>query len=359
MCANCSMKIDEQKSNEFAERMLGILNQGALGLMMSIGYRTSLFDVMETLAPSTSHEIAAAANLNERYVREWLGAMVTGNIVHYDAEAKTYHLPAEHSLFLTRRNAPNNIAVTTQWLPLMAQVEDRVVESFRQGGGLAYHEYKRFNEVMADESHQTVVTPLMEELLPLVPGLREKLEQGVQVLDVGCGSGKALLALAQAFPQSSFVGYDFLESAVEAARDEAIKRGLKNVSFQQKDAARFDDENKYDVIFTFDAVHDQARPDKMLQNIFRALKSDGVYFCQEIAGSSHVENNMDHPVAPFMYSISTTHCMSVSLGQGGTGLGSMWGRELAAAMMHEAGFSSVEIRELEHDFINYYIILKK
>lgn len=359
MCSNCNIQIDQTKSDQFAEKMVSILNQGALGIMISIGYRTRLFDVMGELEASTSQQIAEAAKLNERYVREWLGAMVTGGIVNYDAENRTYALPSEHAAWLTRENAPNNIAVTAQWLPLMAQVEDRIVESFEKGGGLEYSEYNRFNEIMADESHQTIVTPLIDTLLPLAEGLKEKLEQGIDVLDVGCGQGRALLALAEAFPKSRFTGYDFLESAVQVAEEEASKRKLTNIAFMQKDAASFDDKEKYDLIFTFDSVHDQAKPDQMLKNIFNALKSDGTYFCQDIAGSSYVEKNMEHPVAPFMYALSTTHCMSVSLAQNGAGLGSMWGKELATQMMKEAGFSSVEVKELEHDFINYYYVVTK
>ena len=314
MCTNCSISIDQTKSDQFSQRMVGILNQGALGLMISIGYRTKLFDVMADIDLLTSQQIADAAKLEERYVREWLGAMVTGQVVDYNAKNKTYSLPAEHATWLTRQNAPNNIAVTTQWLPLMAQVEDRIVESFHKGGGLDYSEYNRFNEIMSDESYQTVVTPLIDTLLPLVPGLKEKLEQGIDVLDVGCGKGRALLALAQVFPKSRFTGYDFLGSAVRVAKGEASRLGLKNIVFVEKDAAGFDDQQKYDLIFTFDSVHDQASPDQMLKNIFNALKSDGTYFCQDIGGSSYVENNMEHPVAPFMYALSTTHCMSVSLG---------------------------------------------
>lgn len=359
MCSNCNIQIDQTKSDQFAEKMVSILNQGALGIMISIGYRTRLFDVMGELEASTSQQIAEAAKLNERYVREWLGAMVTGGIVNYDAENRTYALPSEHAAWLTRENAPNNIAVTAQWLPLMAQVEDRIVESFEKGGGLEYSEYNRFNEIMADESHQTVVTPLIDTLLPLAEGLNEKLEQGIDVLDVGCGQGRALLALAEAFPKSRFTGYDFLESAVQVAEEEASKRKLTNIAFMQKDAVSFDDKEKYDLIFTFDSVHDQAKPDQMLKNIFNALKSDGTYFCQDIAGSSYVEKNMEHPVAPFLYALSTTHCMSVSLAQNGAGLGSMWGKELATQMMKEAGFSSVEVKELEHDFINYYYVVTK
>ncbi len=359
MCTNCAINIDQTKSDTFAEKMMGVLNQSAIGIMTSIGYRTGLFDAMAELEASTSQEIADAANLNERYVREWLGAMVTAEIIEYNPENKKYVLPDEHAAWLTRKNAPNNIAVTAQWIHVMASVEDRIVESFKNGGGLSYDEYNRFHEVMADESHQTVVTPLLDTLLPLADGLKEKLEKGIDVLDVGCGSGRALIALAKAFPNSRFTGYDFSKKAVQNAEEHTQKENLKNIGFVEKNAAEFYDQEKFDLIFTFDSVHDQAKPDRMLKNIYNALKSDGTYFCQDIAGSSYVENNMEHPLAPFIYTISCTHCMSVSLAQGGAGLGAMWGKELATKMMKEAGFSSVELKELAHDPINYYYIVKK
>lgn len=359
MCSNCNLQLDQTQSDAFAERLVGIINDGALGLMISLGYRTRLFDVMEGREPSTSREIADAAQLHERYVREWLGAMVTGKIVDYHPADKTYRLPAEHAAWLTRQNAPNNVAVTAQWLTMIGQVEDRIVETFKKGGGLQYSEYNRFNEVMADESSQTVVTPLIETLLPLVPGLTAKLEQGINVLDIGCGRGRAMIALARHFPNSRFTGYDFLPEAVREAESEAARLGLTNVAFMVQDAAAIDEQERYDLIFTFDSVHDQADPAALLKNIFTALKPDGVYFCQDIAGSSQVENNIDHPVAPLMYAISTTHCMSVSLAQNGAGLGTMWGKELATQMMREAGFTSVELKELDHDFINYYYIVRK
>ena len=359
MCTNCTITIDQTQSDQFAERMITMLNHGALGLMTSIGYRTGLFDSMADLEASTSQQIADAADLNERYVREWLGAMVTGKIVNFNSEDRTYHLPAEHAAWLTRKSSPNNIAVTTQWLHVMAYVEDGIVECFQKGGGLSYDDYNRFHEVMADESHQTVVTPLVDQLLPLAEGVKEKLEQGIEVLDVGCGSGKALIELAKEYPNSRFTGYDSSQEVVERAAQEAGRNGLTNITFVVQNASDFDDKGTFDLILTLDSVHDQAKPDLMLRNIFNALKPDGTYFCQDIAGSSYVEKNLEHPIAPFMYTISCTHCMSVSLGQDGAGLGAMWGKELACQMIKEAGFSQVEVKNLEHDFINNYYIIRK
>ncbi len=354
-----TQQFDQGRAEAFIGRLLNDLNGGAAMIMTSIGHRTGLFDVMSGLPPSTSEQIAEAANLNERYVREWLGAMTVGQIVEHDPEQGTYYLPPEHAAWLTRAASPNNFGVTAQFIPLISSVEDEVVESFENGAGVPYSAFPRFHEAMAEHSGQTVVAALTDHILPLVPGLAERLENGIDVLDAGCGSGRALNLLARTFPNSRFVGYDISEEAIARARTEAEENGTKNVRFEVKDAAALDEKARYDLIATFDSVHDQAHPAAMLKGIAEALRDDGVYLMQDIAGSSHHHKNMDHPIAPFLYTISTTHCTTVSLAQGGEGLGTMWGEEKAKEMLGEAGFSQVEVEQLPHDFVNSYYIVKK
>lgn len=234
-------EFDQTKAEEFAGRMVGILNGGALALMVSVGYRTGLFDVMAGLPPSTTEQITAAAGLNERYVREWLGAMVTGGIVEHEPEGGTYRLLPEHAAFLTRAAAPDNIAAFAQYVAVLGSVEDKIVECFEKGGGVPYSAYPRFHEVMAEDSAQTVVAALLDSILPLVPGLTERLTAGIDVLDVGCGSGRALNLLARTFPNSRFVGYDLSEEAISRARAEAEERGTANVRFEVKDATTLEE----------------------------------------------------------------------------------------------------------------------
>lgn len=350
---------DAVKAEGFAERMLNILNSGAIALMTSIGHRTELFDTLAELPPSTSQDIADAAGLNERYVREWLGAMVTGRLIDYDPSSKTYTLPAEHAAFLTRAAASDNIAPFAQYIPLLGSIEEQIINCFYKGGGVPYSEFKRFHAVMAEDSGQTIVSALFDHVLPLIPGLTELLQRGIHVLDVGCGSGRALNKLAEAFPNSQFTGYDFSGEAIANANNEAQLRKLNNVQFEVKDAATLHEEEKYDLITTFDAVHDQARPDIVLQNIYRALRSDGVYLMQDIRAATEVSGNLDHPVAPLLYTISCLHCMTVSLAYGGMGLGAMWGQEKALQLLTNAGFKQVEIKRLAHDFQNDYYIIRK
>ena len=351
--------LDENKAEAFAGKMLDILNNGAISIMISIGHRVQLFDTLATLPPSTSQQIADAANLNERYVREWLGAMVTGRVIEHNPDNNTYYLPPEYALFLTRDASPENIASFAQYIPLLSTVEDKIIDCFYNGGGVPYSAYGRFHQVMAEDSGQTVVAALEEFILPLIPDLETALENGIDVLDVGCGSGRALNSLAQRFPQSRFTGYDFSEEAITTAKSEVKKLGLTNIQFQIKDAATINEVAQYDLITTFDAIHDQAKPDVVLRVIFNALRPDGIYLMQDIRASSNVDGNLEHPVAPLLYTISCMHCMSVSLAENGMGLGAMWGEEKALEMLKEAGFSSVEIKRLEHDFQNNYYIVRK
>lgn len=343
----------------FAEKIMGTLNNAAVALMISIGHRTRLFDVMAKIDPATSADIARAARLNERYVREWLGTMVTGGIVEYYPSMKTYYLPSEHAASLTRAAAPANLAVPFQFLPLLAAVEDQIVECFEKGGGVPYSSYPRFQEVMAEESDATVLAGLLNNTLPLVPELVEKLEQGIEVLDVGCGKGRALMLLAETFPQSQFTGYDFSPDGIAAARAEATAKGLTNIRFVLQDVAKIAETNRYGLITAFDAIHDQAHPRKVLRGIAQALREDGVFLMQDIRASSHVHNNVGQPLGPFTYTISCLHCMTVSLALGGEGLGAAWGEEKALELLKEAGFSNVTMKQLPHDVINNYYIARR
>lgn len=349
---------NQQKAEQFSESLVDILNKSAIAIALSLGHRCGLFTAMADLPASTSQQIADAAGLDERYVREWLGTMVTGRIVNYFPESKTYQLPAEHAAFLTY-SGEFNLASSMQFFPIMGQVEDKLVECFKNGGGVPYSEYPRFHEVMASESDQTTVAALDSRILPLVPGLKEKLEAGIDVLDVGCGSGRAMITLAAAYPNSRFAGYDFSEEGIGRANMEAKALKLGNVRFDVRDAAAIGDTEAYDLITSFDAIHDQAKPAAMLASISQALRPDGVYLVQDIAGSSHVEKNLDHPVSPFIYTISLTHCMTVSLAYGGEGLGAMWGEEKAIEMLNAAGFPNVSKHKLDHDFMNTYYVATK
>lgn len=358
--SSISHSLDQNRVAAFEERLVDTLNGAALALMTSIGHRTGLFDTMAEMAPAGSEEIARRTGLEERYVREWLGAMTTAGVVEVDPRTDTYRLPAEHAARLTRK-ADENLAVFMQYIGILGRVEDEVTECFREGGGVPYSRYPRFHEVMAEDSGLSVLPALVDHILPLVPGLPDRLESGIRVLDLGCGRGKAIKVLGERFPRSRFVGYDLSEEAIRFAREEAAATGLDNVEYQVRDLSDFHqtaEAGAYDLVTTFDAVHDQKEPLNLLRGIRQALKPGGVYLAQDIKGSGHPHLDTDHPIGPFLYTISCMHCMTVSLAQGGEGLGAMWGREKALDYFTAAGFDDVEVHELEHDIQNYYYVCR-
>jgi SAM-dependent methyltransferase len=346
-------------AEQFAERMLRMMNDASLALMVSVGHRTGLFDAMAHLPAADSAGIASAAGLDERYVREWLAAMTTGRITEYDAAAGTYSLPAGHAAWLTRAAGMRNMATGMQYIGLLALVEDQIVDCFRHGGGVPYSAYPKFQAIRAEESRAEQDATLIGKTLPLVPGLTGRLEDGIDVADVGCGSGYAVNLMAATFPRSRFTGFDFSGPGIAQARAEAERDGLPNARFAERDAAYLGENARFDFITTFDAIHDQARPDLVLAGIAAALRPGGVYLCVDTAASSNLAENLNHPLAPFMYTVSTMHCMTVSLADGGMGLGTMWGEQTARRMLAEAGFTSVEAHRLDGDIVDAYFIATK
>ena len=346
-------------SADFAERMTRMLNEAALALMVSVGHRTGLFDVMAAMPEVTSAEIASGAALDERYVREWLAVMTTGGIVKHDGAAGTFSLPADRAAWLTRRAGPDNFAIQAQYIGLLALVEDQIVDCFRRGGGVPYSAFPKFQTLMAEDSGAVHDATLIDVTLPLVPGLVDRLREGIDVADVGCGSGHAVNLMADAFPRSRFVGFDLSDAGLAAATAEAGHKALTNARFEKRDAARLGETARYDLITTFDIVHDQARPDMVLAGIARALRPGGVYLCVDIAASSELSDNLDHPLGPFLYTISCMHCMTVSLAEDGMGLGAMWGEQRAREMLRDAGFTSIEAVHADGDILSMYFIATK
>jgi 2-polyprenyl-3-methyl-5-hydroxy-6-metoxy-1,4-benzoquinol methylase len=288
--------------------------------------------------------------------------MVTGGVVEYNSSDRTYKLPAEHTAFLTRAAGADNIAVFTQYVSVLGAVEDEIVECFKKGGGVPYEKFHRFHKVMAEDSGQSALSSLESHIIPLVPGLHEKLTKGISVLDVGCGSGRIMVMLASLYPNSRFTGLDLSHEAISYAQNEAKSKGAKNIEFKVKDLSDFDktaSTEEYDFITTFDAVHDQAKPLNVLKGIYKALKNDGVYLMQDISGTGRLEEDIKHPIGTFLYAISCMHCMTVSLAQNGEGLGAMWGEIKTREYLNNAGFKSVETNKLSHDIQNNWYVVRK
>jgi len=339
-----SPDLDRARVQEFARKVFGFYTGGVLTLMVELGHRHGLFEAAAQ-GPATSRELAERAGLDERYVREWLGALTAGGIFEYDAGTERFTLPAEHALCLTGPSS-RNLAPGSQTLRMLATRLPRVAECFRDGGGVPYAAFQpAFTETMDASWRRIYDGLLIKSFLPLVKGLPERLNAGVRVADVGCGTGHAINLMAREYPRSSFVGFDLGESAIARARAEASEMRLTNARFERLDVATLPAEPKYDVITSFDAIHDQRDPSGVLRRIAAALAPEGLYVMMEPRASSRLADNLANPFAPYMYGVSVLHCMTVSLAEGGAGLGTAWGEQLARTLLADAGFTSVDAIE--------------
>lgn len=354
----------------FSQKMINILNYGALNLALAIGYQTGLLDGLDAFdSPQTTTRIAEKTGLNRRYVEEWLGVMVTGQIVALSRSPEgenLYFLPKHHGDVIARRAGDSNLGVYTQEMPLLtASALEPVLQGFRTGAGVSYEHYPNFQAFMsqlADAKHRRV---LVNDFLPDVDQGRlvDRLQDGIRVCDLGCAEGVAARLMASAFPRSRFVGIDISEDAIAVAQQEAQRQQLENLEFRVRDAALLQDDPQlkaaFDYVTAFDSIHDQTRPLEALRGIYHMLSADGLFSMVDIAARSDLADNLEHPMGPFLYTVSLMHCMPVGLADGGAGLGMMWGREKAVNLLQQGGFRKVEVLQIPNDPFNFHFFCRK
>ncbi len=347
-----SLTIDQARSGAFLEHLKASYRGSVLTMMINLGHRHRLFDALVE-APVTVESLATATGLSPRHLKEWLGAIAVGGIVEYDADTKTFTLPPEHGFWLTGTGYTNLGGLSGMLTGLSDRLGD-VSEAFAHGGGVPYEKYRpHFTCAMDSMGRARYDALLVRVYLRKVSGLVETLTNGARVCDVGCGTGHCLNLMAKAFPASTFVGYDFAPDAIELARVETQEMSLTNVTFEVADATAIPTDPGFDVVFAFDAIHDQANPVGVLTAIRQAVRVDGGRFVMlDIKASSNLEDNIADPANLILYGTSVMHCMEVSLAGGGPGLGTVWGTQLATKMLHDAGFANVEQFDLEADPTN-------
>ncbi|MGH3237138.1 MAG: class I SAM-dependent methyltransferase [Streptosporangiaceae bacterium] len=326
----------------FAGRLLGIYTGSVLAKLIRIGYATGLLEATAK-APETSDRLAASLGLSERYVREWLGAMATGGILRYGPAARTYLLPPEHAALLTGAGA-RNLAPMATIIEHFGTHLPAVEDCFRDGGGVPYEAFRpQFTEAMDDLWRRIYDEQLVDGFLAAAPDVVTLMGAGGRVADIGCGTGHAINLMAAAFPASSFTGYDVAADAIARARGESLEMGNDNAAFEVLDVTRLPADPPFDLIFAFDAVHDQVDPATVLNRVHEALTPGGSFYMVDFKFSSDVAGNLENPFAPMYYGISLMHCMTVSLAEGGAGLGTVWGIEQAREMLSAAGFGQIEV----------------
>lgn len=349
--------IDQAKAEAFLGKVLGDTSGMAVTMMASIGDRLGLFKNL-TYGPATDAQLAARAGVNERYVQEWLGAMASAGYVEYDPASSCFTLPAEHVPILAQENGPFFFGGLHQMLTGMIGQHHQLTQAFRQGGGVSQAAYDSdMWEGMERFTAGWFENLLIPVWLPALPEVQAKLQRGANVADVGCGRGRALIKLAQTYPNSHYVGYDNFEPAIAHATAHAEQAGVADrVRFQRQDASEGLPE-AYDVITTFDVVHDAVNPRGLLKAIYQALRPDGRYVCLEINSSDRLEENAG-PLGALFYSVSVLYCMTTSLFGHGEGLGTVGLPESKLrALCTEAGFRRLQRVPLENPFNTLYEIL--
>lgn len=329
---------------QFAQKMLATYTGAVITQLIDIGYQTGLFEASKA-GPATSEALSQRAGLHERYVREWLGAMTTNGFYDYDPDSEQYSLPEEHAALLTG-DSSRNLSPMGRIIDHLGGHVPTLIECFRQGGGIPYAAYRpEFTHCLDDLWRRIYDEQLVDGFISGIEGVGDALERGIRVLDIGCGTGHALNVLAQAYPQSTFIGYDIADDAIAMAQAEANEMGLTNTTFAVIDVNELPTDPPFDLIMAFDAIHDLAAPEAALESINKALSPEGIFLMIEFKFQSNVSGNIGNPFAPMYYGFSLLHCTPVSLASGGPGLGAVWGEQTAKQMLAEAGFLRVEVHD--------------
>ena len=350
--------IDEQRVEEFLHTAIGHFSGTMTTLLSALGDKLGLFRDLNENGPATSAELAQRTGIDERYAREWLRGLAAADYLELDRETGRYSLPAEHAVVFAQEGGPMFLCGGYQELAGAISVFDRVGDAFRQGGGVAMDAYPAdFYEGLERFTAGWFENLLLGEWLPALPDLDARLREGIVAADVGCGAGRASIKLAQAYPNSTFVGYDAFPGQVERARANAEAAGVADrVSFEVRDVSRDGLPQAYDLVTTFDVIHDAVDPAGLVAAIRQGTKQDGTYLMLEINCADDPADNSG-PLAALFYGFSVFYCMTTSLANGGAGLGTCGMpeskvRELSTA----AGFESVERAPIENPFNTLFVI---
>lgn len=333
------MPLDEQKLNSFLEKALNDLSAGYAGVMVSLGRRLGLYEVMAGVGPMSSQELAERAGCTERYVREWLNSQAAGDYVIYHPASQTYELPPERAHVLADANSPVFIPPAWDVPASMWFDEEQAIEAFRTGEGVPWGKHHpRLHCGSAAFFRNAYRGALVSDWLPELDGVEEKLVTGAKVADVGCGHGYSSIIMAEAFPKSRFTGFDVHEASIRAARKNAEEAGVSDrVTFEVARAAEIP-EAGYDLICFFDCLHDMGDPVAATARARTALGQDGTVLLVEPFAEDRVEGNLT-PLGRLYYSASTTLCCAHSMSEeGGWALGAQAGEARLADVFTRAGF---------------------
>lgn len=344
---------DQDKVEEFVQRLVDDIGTALHGGALWIGDRLGLFRALADAGPVTVTELAHTTGLQPRYLREWLDSMTAAEYVTYDPATGRYELPVEHAVPLVDSSFPFFVGGFLEFIVPWISVAPQVAAAFRTGGGVPQSAYMDETWEAIERASAPFQQQRLVDWLDGTSNVKRLLSDGGSAADVGCGSGQAAIVLADAFPSARVTGYDIHTGSLDRARRNAEETGVADrVTFEQRDGIDLPT-GAFDVVTTFDVVHDSADPAGLLRAIRNTLTPDGTYVAVEMNASSSVEENIG-PVGRLMYSASLLYCMTTSLAQGGAGLGTCMGDERFRELAADAGFGDVRTVPIDNPFFILY-----
>ncbi|SHW25555.1 methyltransferase family protein [Mycobacteroides abscessus subsp. abscessus] len=332
------MPVDEDKLNEFLGMAIGDMGAAMSASLILLGDRLGLYKALAA-GPLTSTQLAEKTGTVERYVREWLANQAAGGYVQFDADDGTWSLSPEQAACLADPDGPVDIPGAYNIIEAVFHVLDRTTENFRTGAGLEWGDHHPCLFAGTERFFRAGYNAnLVSSWLPALDGAVERLESGAKVADVGCGHGASTVLMAQTYPNSTFIGYDYHDESVRVAAERAAEAGVPNAKFEVADATGYEDKD-FDLIAFFDCLHDMADPVGVMQHTRAALKTDGIAMLVEPFANDRVQDNLN-PVGRMMYGASSQICVPVSLARNGPALGAQAGEaRLRDVVIDKGGFT--------------------
>src|SRR3954447_11827182 len=340
MATEAAPTLDEAKVGDFVNRVVGELGATLNAALVVIGDKLGLYAAMTDAGPITPGELAERTGTTERYVREWLNAQAAGGYIEYDPQEKRYTLPPEHAFVLSNENSPYFMPGAFELMTASVRDEPKIREAFRSGAGVGWHEHNHgVFEGCERFFRPGYVANLVASWIPALEGVEEKLQSGATVADVGCGHGASTLLMAEAYPNSRFTGFDYHDGSIETARERAEAAGLGDrVRFEAIPAAGYPGAG-YDLVTTFDCLHDMGDPVGAAKHVKSTLHPDGTWLIVEPFAGDRVEDNLN-PVGRVYYGASTLLCTPASLAQDvGLALGAQAGEARLRDVVTAGGFT--------------------
>lgn len=350
--------MDKEKSARFMNKLVGDVATAIATGLLQVGDQAGLLRAMAGAGPLTAAVLAERAGVRQRYVEEWLAAVAGAGYVEYDAATDSFLLPDEHAQFLVNPQAETYLGGLYGGLPALMAMVPKLAEAFQSGGGIAFSDFGAGMPQLLEVMNRPVYEArLVRHWLPALPEVLRRLQAGGSALDIGCGTGVVPITLARAFPTASISGIDLDTHSIAIAQGYAQEAGL--AGRVQLSARRIDDlpaDARFDLISTFDVVHDLPDPVDALRRIRAALSDGGSYLMVEPRVADDLQSNLANPFARMLYGISCLHCVPQSLAQGGSGLGACWGEKRARVLAAEAGFTHFERLPIRTAALAFYAL---